>query len=132
MRELTGGRGVDVVLDIMGASYLALNLDALTEDGRLVEIGLQGGARTEVDLALMLRRRLTLIATTLRSRPPEQKAEIVARATREVLPGFADGTLRAVVAAVYPLGDAALAHRAMEAGGHFGKLLLDVQGAGAG
>jgi NADPH:quinone reductase-like Zn-dependent oxidoreductase len=116
----------------MGASYMALNLDALTEGGRLVVIGLQGGARSEVDLAAMLRRRLTLIATTLRYRPPQQKAEIVARATRDVLPGFLDGTLRAVVAAVYPLGDAADAHRAMEAGGHFGKLLLDVQGAGAG
>lgn len=130
VRELTGGRGADVILDVMGASHLSANLECLAEDGRLVVIGLQGGARAELDLGAMLRRRQTLIATTLRSRPAAQKAAIVARAVADVLPGFADGTLRAVIDAVFPLADAAAAHRRMESGGHVGKLLLDVADVG--
>ncbi|HEY6379748.1 MAG TPA: zinc-binding dehydrogenase, partial [Candidatus Dormibacteraeota bacterium] len=128
VRDLTDGRGVDLILDVMGASHLGPNLDVLATDGRLVVIGLQGGARGEIDLGAMLHRRHSLIATTLRSRPPQQKAEIVARAVAELWPGFADGTLRVVVERVYPLAEAAAAHRAMESGGHVGKLLLDVQG----
>lgn len=131
VRELTDGRGVDLILDVMGASHLGPNLDILATDGRLVVIGLQGGARGEIDLGAMLHRRHSLIATTLRSRSPQQKAEIVARAVAELWPGFADGRLRAVVERVYPLAEAAAAHRAMERGGHVGKLLLDVQ-SGAG
>jgi NADPH:quinone reductase-like Zn-dependent oxidoreductase len=125
--ELTGGRGVDVVLDVIGAAYLERNLRALARDGRLVVIGLQGGIRAEVDLNTMLSRRLALIATTLRGRPLEQKAQIVQRVVSDVLPGLADGSLRPVIDRVLPLDEVVEAHRAMEAGGHFGKIALRVR-----
>jgi len=125
-RELTGGDGVDVILDVMGASYLARNLDALAIEGRLVIIGLQGGTISDIDLNAMLRRRLTVIATTLRGRPVEQKAEIVRRFVEDGLEGFAGGSLRPVVDRVLPLAEAAAAHRAMEAGENVGKLVLAV------
>ena len=128
-RELTGGAGADVILDVMGAAYLERNLDALAPDGRLVVIGLQGGVHAEIGLNTMLSRRLSLIATTLRSRPVAQKAEIARRVVGQVWPGFADGSLRAVVDRVLPLEQAADAHRAMEQGGHRGKILLRVRGA---
>jgi putative PIG3 family NAD(P)H quinone oxidoreductase len=126
VRELTGGRGVDLILDVMGASYLARNLDALAPEGRLVIIGLQGGATAEIDLNQLLRRRLSVIATTLRGRSLEQKAEIVRRFVEDALPGFVDGTLRPVVDRVLPLAEAPAAHRAMEAGENVGKLVLRV------
>jgi putative PIG3 family NAD(P)H quinone oxidoreductase len=126
VRELTGGRGADLILDVMGASYLARNLDALAPGGRLVVSGLQGGATAEIDLNQMLRRRLSVIATTLRGRPLEQKAEIVRRFVEEALPGFDDGALRPVVDRVLPLAEAAAAHRAMEAGENVGKIVLAV------
>jgi NADPH:quinone reductase-like Zn-dependent oxidoreductase len=91
-----------------------------------VIIGLQGGATAEIDLNQMLRRRLTVIATTLRGRPLEQKAEIVGRFVEEALPGFDDGALRPVVDRVLPLAEAAAAHRAMEAGENVGKIVLAV------
>jgi putative PIG3 family NAD(P)H quinone oxidoreductase len=125
-RQLTDGRGVDVILDIIGAAYLERNLGCLAPDGRLVVIGLQGGVRAEIDLNAMLRGRLTLLATTLRGRPLEQKAEIVARARLEVLPGFIDGSLQPVVHAVVPLTEAARAHRILESGENVGKVVLRV------
>jgi len=125
--ELTGGHGVDVVLDVIGAAYLERNLRALASDGRLVVIGLQGGIRAEVDLNTMLSRRLALIATTLRGRPLEQKAQIVQRVVSDVLPGLADGSLRPVIDRVLPLDEVVEAHRAMESGGHFGKIALRVR-----
>jgi putative PIG3 family NAD(P)H quinone oxidoreductase len=126
VRELTGGRGVDLILDVMGASYLARNLDALAPDGRLVIIGMQGGTTAEIDLNQLLRRRLTVMATTLRGRSVEQKAEIVRRFVEDALPGFEDGSLRPVVDRVLPLAEAPAAHRAMEAGENVGKLVLRV------
>jgi NADPH:quinone reductase-like Zn-dependent oxidoreductase len=117
---------VDVILDVMGASYLARNLDALAIEGRLVIIGLQGGTVSDIDLNAMLRRRLTVIATTLRGRPLAQKAEIVRRFVEDGLEGFAAGSLRPVVDRVLPLAEAAAAHRAMEAGDNVGKLVLAV------
>jgi putative PIG3 family NAD(P)H quinone oxidoreductase len=126
VRELTGGRGADVILDVMGASYLARNLEALSPDGRLVIIGLQGGTVTDIDLNHLLRRRLSVMATTLRGRPVEQKAEIVRRFSDDALAGFEDGSLRPVVDRVVPLADAPAAHHAMEAGENIGKLVLRV------
>lgn len=122
--ELTGGRGVDIILDVMGAAYLARNLEALAIEGRLVIIGLQGGASADIDLNRMLRRRLTVIATTLRARAAEQKAEIVRRFVDEGLAGFEDGSLRPIVDRILPLAEAAEAHRVMEAGEHTGKIVL--------
>jgi NADPH:quinone reductase-like Zn-dependent oxidoreductase len=124
VRELTGGRGVDVILDVMGAAYLARNLEALAVEGRLVIIGLQGGASADIDLNHMLRRRLTVIATTLRARSLEQKAEIIRRFVDGALAGFEDGSLRPIVDRVLPLAEAPAAHRAMEAGENTGKIVL--------
>lgn len=126
-RELTGGRGLDVVLDLVGGAYLERNLSALAPDGRVVVIGLQGGTRAELDLALLMRRRLTVTGSTLRARPVEAKAALAARVREEVWPGFADGSLRPVVDRTFPLADAADAHALMEAGGHVGKIVLTVE-----
>ncbi len=124
--ELTEGRGVDVVLDHIGARYLGQNLSALAVGGRLVVIGLMGGAQSELNLALMLARRLSVIGSTLRTRRTEEKAAIV-RAFRDRFGhSLAAGRLRPVVHAVLPLADAGAAHRLMKASEHFGKIVLRV------
>lgn len=120
----TGGRGVDVILDVVGGPYLDRHLTALAIEGRLVIIGLQGGAKAELDLARMLTRRLTVAASSLRSRSVDDKAALAARVREEVLPGFADGTLRPVLDRVLTLDQAAEAHRVMESGEHVGKIVL--------
>ncbi|MFZ0128552.1 MAG: NAD(P)H-quinone oxidoreductase [Candidatus Dormiibacterota bacterium] len=124
-RDLTDGRGADLVLDIMGASYLGKNLDVAATDARIVVIGMQGGNHGEIDLGLMMRRRISLISTSLRARPADQKAVIVAAFAAEVLPALADGRLRPVVDRVLPLEAAGEAHRLMEAGELVGKIVLD-------
>jgi len=124
-RELTEGRGADVVLDIMGASYLSRNIDAAATDGRIVVIGMQGGTQTDIDLGAMMRRRISLISTALRARPAAQKAAIVAAFAEDVLPALASGRMGPVVDRVLPLDDAAEAHRLMEAGAVIGKIVLD-------
>ena len=126
VRDLTSGAGANVILDIMGAAYLERTLEALADDGRLVVIGMQGGTSAELNLGMMLRRRALLICTMLRSRPAVQKAAIVAAFVTEVLPRLTDGTLRAVIDRVVPLHDAAAAHRALENGDVFGKVVLEV------
>ena len=124
VRDATGGRGVDVVLDMVGAPYLSRNLAALATEGRLVVIAVMAGAEAEVNLLDFMSRRLTLTASTLRSRSVEQKAE-VGRAVREhVWPRFAAGDLRPVIHATWPLAEAAAAHRVLESSVHVGKLLL--------
>jgi len=125
-RDATGGRGADVILDVVGGPYLARNLDALAVEGRLVVIGLQGGATADLDLGRVLRRRLTVTGSTLRARTVEEKAALAALVRADVLPGFADGSLRPVVDRVLDLAHAAAAHRAMEAGEHVGKIVLRV------
>lgn len=127
-RELTGGAGVDVVLDSIGAPYLARNLAALRTGGRLVVIGLMGGAKAELSLGELLARRLQVIGSTLRARPDTEKAALVAAFQRRFAPLLADGRLRPVVDRVLPLADAAEAHRAMKASEHFGKIVLRVDG----
>jgi putative PIG3 family NAD(P)H quinone oxidoreductase len=124
-RELTDGRGADLVLDIMGASYLGRNMDAVATDGRIVVIGMQGGNQTEIDLGVMMRRRISLISTTLRARPAAQKAVIVAAFAAEVVPALADGRLRPIIDRVLPLDEAGEAHRLMESGEVVGKIVLD-------
>ncbi|HVH17999.1 MAG TPA: NAD(P)H-quinone oxidoreductase [Myxococcota bacterium] len=124
--EATGGRGVDVVLDSIGAPYLDANLRSLAIGGRLVLIGLMGGAKSEIGLGALLVRRLSVIGSTLRARPVEEKAEIV----RAFLARFGDaleqGRIGPVVDRVLPLAQAAEAHRAMKASEHFGKIVLRV------
>lgn len=125
--EATRGQGVDVILDIVGASYFERNLASLAVEGRLVVIGLMGGARPEIDLARLMSRRLTVAGSTLRARSIPEKAAVAERLRREVWPGFADGSLRPVIDRVLPLEQAAEAHRVMEAGEHVGKIVLQVR-----
>ncbi len=124
VREATGGRGADVVLDNMGAKYLSRNVDVLAIEGRLVVIGLMGGSKGELDLGSMLRKRAAVIATTLRARPAAGKAAICASVVEHVWPLVADGRIRPVVHSSAPLDRVADAHRSMEASDHIGKLLL--------
>src|SRR5881296_3930524 len=125
-RELTGGRGVDVILDHIGAAYLAKNLAALAPGGRLVEIGLMGGAAAELNLAQLLLRRLAVIGSTLRSRSNADKAAIVEGFRARFGAALVRGALRPVVDRVLPLEQAAEAHRLMQASEHFGKIVLRV------
>jgi putative PIG3 family NAD(P)H quinone oxidoreductase len=127
VQQETDGAGVDVILDNMGAKYLARNVGSLAIGGRLVIIGMQGGTKTEVDLNAFMRRRLTLHATTLRSRPPAGpggKAEIVAAVRHDVWPDVERGVVRPIVDRRLPMSRAAEAHRAVENSEHIGKVLL--------
>ena len=126
VRAATGGAGVDVILDNMGAKYLARNVDALAANGRLVVIGLQGGTRAELDLGVLLRKRASVAATSLRARPADQKAAIVAAVCEHVWPLVASGAVRPIVHARMPLAQAADAHRLLESSTHIGKVLLTV------
>ncbi|MFT4299341.1 MAG: NAD(P)H-quinone oxidoreductase [Aeromicrobium sp.] len=114
----------DVILDIMGASYLDANVRALATGGRLVVIGLQGGIKGTLDLNRLLMKRASVTATSLRARPAQEKSAIVAEIGEHVWPLIASGTVRPVVHARFGLDDAAEAHRVMEASTHVGKLLL--------
>ncbi|QDQ96389.1 NAD(P)H-quinone oxidoreductase [Tomitella fengzijianii] len=119
--------GADVILDNMGAKYLRKNLDALAPDGWLTIIGMQGGATGELPIGAMLAKRARVTAMGLRGRPldgPGGKADIVREVTEHVLPMYADGRVRTVVHATVPMADAAEAHRLLESGGVFGKILL--------
>lgn len=124
--EATGGRGVDVVLDSIGAAYLDANLRSLAVGGRLVLIGLMGGARAEIGLGALLVRRLSLIGSTLRARPVEEKAQIVRSFRARFGAALEQGDIGAIVDRVLPLAQAAEAHRAMKASEHFGKIVLRV------
>jgi putative PIG3 family NAD(P)H quinone oxidoreductase len=126
VREATGGRGADVVLDLVGAKYLQRNVEVLAPNGRLVVIGLQGGTRAELDLGLLLRKRAAVLATALRSRPPEEKAAIVSSVRENVWPLITSGAVRPVVDRVLPMSEAGDAHRVLEAGENVGKILLRV------
>ncbi len=124
--EATGGRGVDVVLDSIGGSYLAQHVEVLAIGGRLVVIGLMGGARAELDLGTALRKRITIIGSTLRVRPVEEKAAIVDYFRNRFGAAIERGELRPIVHAVLPLAEAQRAHDLVEASEHFGKVVLSV------
>jgi NADPH:quinone reductase-like Zn-dependent oxidoreductase len=126
LRAATDGHGADVVLDNMGAKYLGRNLDALATEGRLVIIGMQGGAKGELDIATLMRKRGAVIATTLRSRPVGEKAAICAAVAEHVWPLVAAGEVKPVVHSSYPLEEASSAHAAVENGENVGKVLLTV------
>jgi putative PIG3 family NAD(P)H quinone oxidoreductase len=127
LKAATDGHGADVILDIMGASYLSKNVDALAADGRLVIIGMQGGSKAELNLGALMRKRGSILSTTLRARPAEQKASIVAAVRENVWPLVESGTIRPLVHEMLPLADAAQAHRIMTASTHIGKILLTAQ-----
>ena len=124
----SNGRGADLVLDIMGAAYLARNVDVLAPDGRLVVIGLQGGVKAELDLNALLRKRGSLHATSLRGRTLEQKASICADVVAELWPLVESGRVHPVVAASYPMTEVGAAHQRVQDGRNVGKVLLTVPG----
>ncbi|MFI0432115.1 MAG: NAD(P)H-quinone oxidoreductase [Candidatus Nanopelagicales bacterium] len=127
VRTATGGHGADVILDIIGAKYLRGNVACLAVGGRIVVIGLQGGTRGELDLGALLMRRGTLMATSLRARPPEQKAAICAGLVADVWPLLAQGRVVPVVDAVLPIADVRRAHERLAAGDVTGKLVLQIE-----
>src|SRR4029077_15341355 len=108
--ELTDGHGADVILDIIGAGYLAKNVAALAPDGRIANIGLQQGRRAELDFGTLMAKRGTIMSTTLRARPAEQKASIVAAVTANVWPLVDTGLVRPVIHCELPMAQAAEAH----------------------
>ena len=129
VQRLTDKRGVDVILDHLGGSYLAQNVRSLAVGGRLAVIGVMGGRKAELDVGRVLAGRLSILGSVLRPRPVEEKTAIIRAFERDVMPHFASGRIVPLISRVYPLEQAAEAHRAMEAGEHFGKLVLRV-GAG--
>ena len=116
--------GADVILDLVGAKYLARNIEALAPGGRLVIIGMQGGTKAELDIAALLAKRARVSATSLRTRPRAEKAAIVAGVRERVWPLVESGAVRPVIHATYPLVEAAEAHRELAASQHVGKVLL--------
>jgi NADPH2:quinone reductase len=124
IRDISGGHGADVVLDVVGAGYLDRNIRALAFGGRLVVIGLQSGTKAELDLGLLMSRRASVLGTTLRARPADDKARVVAEVAEHVWPLIENGTVRTAVEARYPLAHAAEAHRHFDSGQHTGKILL--------
>ena len=124
IKTASGGRGVDVILDMVGGAYLQRNLDALATEGRLVLIGLMGGATSEVNLGTLMSRRLTLTGSTLRARSVAQKGAVVEAVRERVWPWVEDGQFSPVIHARFPLDKVAEAHRLMESSSHIGKILL--------
>jgi len=125
-KNLTDGRGADVVLDVIGAKYLTRNVDVLAKGGRLVVIGLQGGVKGELNLGALMGKRASVHGTTLRARPTVDKGRIVAAVRREIWPLIESGAIRPVIDRTVDWSDAGDAHRAMESGENFGKILLRV------
>jgi NADPH2:quinone reductase len=126
VKEATGGKGVDVVLDMVGGDYVGREIACLADDGRIVVIALLGGSRANVDLGQVLRRRLTITGSTLRPRPVAFKAAIARELRERVWPLFADGRIKPVIYRTFPLAQAAEAHALMESSAHVGKIMLQV------
>jgi NADPH2:quinone reductase len=124
LRKLNGGKGADVILDVVGAKYLKQNVEALADYGRLIVIGLQGGARGELDLGLLLSKRAAIIGTALRSRPVAEKGIIMNAVRDMVWPLVSDGRIRPLVSKTFPLEHVGDAHEYFDSGEHMGKILL--------
>ncbi|MDE2305765.1 MAG: NAD(P)H-quinone oxidoreductase [Gammaproteobacteria bacterium] len=124
IRRDTAGEGVDLILDMVAGPYVARNIEVAAVEGRIVIIGLQGGAQVEVDFGTLMRKRLTLTGSTLRPRTVAQKAAIARQLRSEVWPLLSAGRLRPVIHATFPLAEAAAAHRLMESSTHVGKIVL--------
>jgi putative PIG3 family NAD(P)H quinone oxidoreductase len=127
VKEFTNKKGVDLVLDHVGAKYLAPNMNSLGYKGRLVIIGVISGIKAELNLALMMVKRQQIIGSVLRSRPVPEKGEIVAEFTRRALPKFADRSLVPIIEKVFSIDQVTDAHRMMEEDKHFGKIVLRIQ-----
>ena len=126
IHALTGGRGVDLILDMVGGEYVPRNLELLAADGRLVQIALIGGAKAQINMAAVLQRRLTVTGSTLRPRSVAEKGAIADALRERVWPLLESGAIAPVIFQTFPLRDAASAHRVMESGAHIGKLVLTV------
>ena len=126
VREATAGKGVDLILDIVGAKYLARNLEAAAIEGRVVIISLMSGAKSEINLNTVLSKRLTLTGSTLRIRSVAQKALVAEGVRRNVWPLIAEGRVKPVIHATFPLAQASEAHRLMESSQHIGKIVLTI------
>lgn len=126
-KEATGGRGVDVILDMVGGDYTPRNVDLLAPDGRLVQIAFLKRSKTEVDLAVLMRKRAWMTGSTLRPRTPAEKGAIAAELHRRVWPLLESGRVKPIIDRVFPFAEAADAHRLMEAGTHIGKIVLDLR-----
>ena len=124
VREQTAGRGVDVVLDMVGGAYFERNVDVLATEGRLVEIATLQGAKAELNIQTIMQRRLTITGSTLRARPIADKGAIAGAVHRHVWPLVESGAVKPIVYARFPLRDASAAHRVMESSAHIGKLVL--------
>ncbi|GAA3582983.1 NAD(P)H-quinone oxidoreductase [Klugiella xanthotipulae] len=124
VHEATGGRGVDVILDVVGAAYLQRNINCLATGGRLVIIGLTRGAVAEINLRDLMTKRLRVIGTTLRARPTDEKAAIMREVVKRVWPLVAAGQIRPLVDRVFPLVEVAAAQEYFDSGSHTGKILL--------
>ena len=127
VKELTGGRGVNVVLDLVGGPYLARNIEALASEGRITMVATQGGRTAELDIGKMMMKRARLMGSTMRVRTPEQKGEVAARLKREVWPLLpVKKSIRPVIDSTFPLTEAWRAHERIESGEHIGKIVLVV------
>ncbi|MGN7800773.1 NAD(P)H-quinone oxidoreductase [Leifsonia sp. 22587] len=126
VRAFTDGRGVDVVLDIVGGAYIARDLDALATGGRILSIAVRDREPASVDMGLLMRKRASIQGTTLRARPLEERVAVIAGVRAQLWPLLSDGRIRPVIDSVFPLEDAAAAHRRMESSAHRGKILLRV------
>ena len=124
IRNISNKRGVDVILDHIGAKYLDANLKSLAVGGSIVVIGVMGGIKAEINLAMIMVKRQRVIGSVLRSRPVAEKADIIKQFEQTVMPLFACGTISPLIHASFPLSEAAQAHNLMEQGGHFGKIIL--------
>jgi NADPH:quinone reductase-like Zn-dependent oxidoreductase len=125
-RRETEGRGVDLILDMVGGSYLTRNLEAAAVEGRLVIISLIGGARAEINLLTVMTKRLTLTGSTLRARTVAQKAAVAEAVRRNVWPLLSAGRVRPIIHATFALAEASEAHRLMETSKHIGKIVLTI------
>jgi NADPH2:quinone reductase len=128
VKDQTGGRGVDLVLDMVGASYFARNLDVLAVEGRLVEVAVQTGAKTELNIYTVMQKRLTITGSTLRPRSVAEKGVIADALRAKVWPLIEAGKVRPVLYKTFPLAEASAAHALMESSAHIGKIVLDVAG----
>lgn len=127
VKELSSGRGVDVILDLVGSRYLEANLKSLAVKGRMMLVGTTSGNQAALDFGMMLSKRLTLRGTVLRARSNEEKAQATALFENEVVPLLADGKIRPVIDRVYKMGDVREAHRRMEANENFGKIVVVIE-----
>src|SRR5579862_8666178 len=126
VREATAGRGVNLILDMVGGDYVARNIEALAMDGRLVQIAVLGGVKAQINMLAIMQRRLTITGSTLRARPVAEKGAIAEAVRTHVWPLLASGAVAPVIFKTFPLADAAAAHEVMESSAHIGKLVLVV------